>query len=110
MLINDSFLFGNRVLCLSLDRYLPSPISHPQPWHTSPPRFWVDHFHTRSGRIFKHLKRPSIISAIVSRDKFLDDFTAELTELFEAAGAIVGQFVVVEPEQSQQFNVESRTW
>jgi hypothetical protein len=37
-----------------------------------------------------------------SRDQILDDFAAELTELFEATGVVVRQLVVIETKQTQQ--------
>lgn len=40
------------------------------------------------------------------RNQFLDYFTTELAELFESASVVVRQFVVIQPEQTQQRDVE----
>ena len=37
----------------------------------------------------------------ISRHEILDHGTSELAELFEAAGVVVGELVVIEPQQTQ---------
>lgn len=44
------------------------------------------------------LRDPNVFRGRLLRDQIPDDLAAELTELFEAAGVIVGEFVVVETE------------
>jgi hypothetical protein len=43
---------------------------------------------------------------LLSRDQVLDHRAAELAELLEAAGVVVGEFVVVETEEAQEGDVE----